>query len=49
MMLSKEQVNELDYQLGKNHYSINNALQLALQQVLFKASYSYEQNDQQIA
>lgn len=49
MMYSKEQVNELDYQLGKTHHGINTALQLALQQVLFKASYSFEQNDQQIA
>ena len=49
MMLSKEQVNELDYQLGKNHYAINTALQLALEQVLFKASYSFDQHDQQIA
>lgn len=49
MMQSKEQVNELDYQLGNRHYPINTALQLALEQVLFKASYSFEQSDQQIA
>lgn len=49
MMISKEQVNELDYQLGQTHYGINTALQLALEHVLFKASYSHEQTDQQIA
>ncbi|WP_213999115.1 YkgJ family cysteine cluster protein [Arsukibacterium sp.] len=49
MMQSKEQVNELDYQLGNKHYPINAALQLALEQVLFKASYSFEQDNQQIA
>jgi len=49
MMLSKEQVNELDYQLGNTHYPINVALKLALEQVLFKASYSFDHSDQQIA
>ncbi|MBV2129148.1 YkgJ family cysteine cluster protein [Arsukibacterium indicum] len=49
MMQSKEQVNELDYQLGNRHYPINTALQLALEQVMFKACYSFEQSDQQIA
>ncbi|MDX1537078.1 YkgJ family cysteine cluster protein [Arsukibacterium sp.] len=49
MMHSKEQINELDYQLGNRHYPINTALQLALEQVLFKASYSFEHDELQIA
>ena len=49
MVMAKEQVNELDYELGKQHLPINDALQQALERVLFKAWYSGMNNDQQIA
>ena len=49
MMHAKEQVSQLDYDLGNKHYPINVAMQLALEKVLFKAYYSSFDNDQQIA
>jgi len=49
MIMAKEQVNELDYELGKQHLPINVALQQALEKVLFKAWYSGMNHDQQIA
>jgi Fe-S-cluster containining protein len=49
MIMAKEQVNELDYELGKQHLPINAALQQALEKVLFKAWYSGMNDDQQIA
>ncbi|NRQ43204.1 YkgJ family cysteine cluster protein [Rheinheimera sp. YQF-2] len=49
MIMAKEQVNELDYELGKQHLPINAALQQALEKVLFKAWYSGLNDDQQIA
>ena len=41
--------NELDYELGKKHLPINDALKQALEKVLFKAWYSGFNDDQQIA
>jgi len=49
MIMAKELVNELDYELGKQHLPINTALQQALERVLFKAWYSGMNDDQQIA
>ena len=49
MITAKEQVNELDYELGKQHLPINEALKQALEKVLFKAWYSGFNDDQQIA
>ena len=49
MIMAKEQVNELDYELGKQHLPINEALRQALEKVLFKAWYSGFNDDQQIA
>ncbi|MGP9799963.1 YkgJ family cysteine cluster protein [Rheinheimera sp. NSM] len=49
MIMAKEQINELDYELGKQHLPINEALQQALEKVLFKAWYSGMNDDQQIA
>lgn len=49
MIMAKEQINELDYELGKQHLPINDALQQALEKVLFKAWYSGMNDDQQIA
>ena len=49
MVMAKEQVNELDYELGKQHLPINEALQQALERVLFKAWYSGMNDSQQIA
>jgi hypothetical protein len=49
MIKAKELVNELDYELGKQHLPINTALQQALEKVLFKAWYSGLNDDQQIA
>jgi len=49
MMTAKEQVNQLDYDLGSKHYPINQAMFLALEKVLFKAYYSNFTDDQQIA
>lgn len=49
MMLAKEQVNQLDYELGQRHLPINVALQHALQKVLFKAWYAGANDEQQIA
>lgn len=49
MIMAKEQVNQLDYELGKQHLPINDALQQALERVLFKAWYSGMSDDQQSA
>ena len=49
MLKAKERVNELDYELGKQHLPINEALRQALAKVLFKAWYSGFNDDQQIA
>ncbi|MDP5458949.1 YkgJ family cysteine cluster protein [Alishewanella sp. SMS8] len=49
MMSAKEQVNELDYELGNKHYPINQAMFLALEKVLFKSYYSSFSTDLQIA
>ncbi|MDP5187401.1 MAG: YkgJ family cysteine cluster protein [Alishewanella sp.] len=49
MMSAKEQVNELDYELGNKHYPINQALFMALEKVLFKSYYSSFSTDLQIA
>jgi hypothetical protein len=49
MMHAKEQVSQLDYDLGNKHYPINVAMQLALEKVLLKAYYSSFDNAQQIA
>ncbi|MDX1391697.1 MAG: YkgJ family cysteine cluster protein [Rheinheimera sp.] len=49
MIMAKEQVNELDYELGKQHLPINEALKQALEKVLFKAWYSNFDAEQQIA
>lgn len=48
MMTAKEQVSQLDYELGNKHYPINHAMYLALEKVLFKAYYS-SVSDEQIA
>jgi len=40
MMSIKEQVSQLDYELGNKHYPINQAFKLALEKVLLKAYYS---------
>ncbi|HEY9044090.1 MAG TPA: YkgJ family cysteine cluster protein [Rheinheimera sp.] len=49
MIMAKEQVNELDYEMGKQQLPINEALRHALDKVLFKAWYSGLNDDQQIA
>ena len=49
MMSAKEQVNELDYELGNKHYPLNQAMYLALEKVLFKSYYSSFSTELQIA
>jgi uncharacterized protein len=49
MVMAKEQVNELDYELGKQHLPLNEAIKQALEKVLFKAYYSDFSDDKQIA
>ncbi|QBL08450.1 YkgJ family cysteine cluster protein [Rheinheimera sp. D18] len=49
MIMAKEQVNELDYELGKQHLPINQALQQAIEKVLFKAWFSGGSDEQQSA
>lgn len=49
MVMAKELVNELDYELGKQHLPINEAVKQALEKVLFKAWYSGVSDDKQIA
>ncbi len=49
MLLSKELVNQLDYELGAKQLPINQALQQALERVLFKSYYSFADDGQQIA
>lgn len=49
MMNAKEQVSQLDYELGSKHYPINHAMQHALEKVLFKSYYSSFDDTQQIA
>ncbi len=49
MMASKEQVSQLDYELGNQHLPVNEAVKQALEKVLFKAWYAGFNDDQQIA
>lgn len=49
MIISKEQINQLDYELGKEHLPVNEAMKQALERVLFKAWYAGFNDDQQIA
>lgn len=50
MMLSaQEEVNQLDYDMGKQFLPINDAIKQALEKVLFKAWYGGFNDDQQIA
>ncbi len=49
MMSAKEQVSQLNYELGSKHYPIRQAVQLALEKVLFKSYYSHFSDELQIA
>lgn len=49
MMHAKEQVSQLDYELGNKHYPINLAMRMALEKVMFSAYYTNFDHDIQIA